>query len=223
MKIINNINQELSESRENLEKAYLETIQTLRYTVEAKDKYTRGHSDRVSAFAVLIGKYMGLSDEDLKTLKIGGLFHDIGKIGIPDNILLKEGKLTDNEYSEIKNHPLIGKHILSNASTFENIIPIVYHHHEKFDGNGYPGKLAGEEIPLLARITAVADTFDAMTTKRSYRNALPLDAVREEIIRVSGTQFDPKIVKIFLDILDNHYDEILEIQEQIGKEEKRWK
>ena len=213
MRIINNINQELSKSREELEKAYLETIQTLRYTVEAKDKYTRGHSDRVSAFAVLIGKYMGLSDEDLKTLKIGGLFHDIGKIGVPDSILLKEGTLTDNEYSEIKNHPLIGKHILSNASTFENIIPIVYHHHEKFDGNGYPGKLAGEEIPLFARIIAVADTFDAMTTKRSYRNALPLEAVRDEIIRVSGTQFDPEIVKIFLDILDNHYDEILEIQE----------
>ena len=213
MRIINNINQELSKSREELEKAYLETIQTLRYTVEAKDKYTRGHSDRVSAFAVLIGKYMGLSDEDLKTLKIGGLFHDIGKIGVPDSILLKEGTLTDNEYSEIKNHPLIGKHILSNASTFENIIPIVYHHHEKFDGNGYPGKLAGKEIPLFARIIAVADTFDAMTTKRSYRNALPLEAVRDEIIRVSGTQFDPEIVKIFLDILDNHYDEILEIQE----------
>ena len=214
MRIINNINQELSKSREELEKAYLETIQTLRYTVEAKDKYTRGHSDRVSAFAVLIGKYMGLSDEDLKTLKIGGLFHDIGKIGVPDSILLKEGTLTDNEYSEIKNHPLIGKHILSNASTFENIIPIVYHHHEKFDGNGYPGKLAGKEIPLFARIIAVADTFDAMTTKRSYRNALPLEAVRDEIIRVSGTQFDPEIVKIFLDILDNHYDEILEIQEK---------
>lgn len=213
MRIINNINQELSKSREELEKAYLETIQTLRYTVEAKDKYTRGHSDRVSDLAVLIGKYMGLSDEDLKTLKIGGLFHDIGKIGVPDSILLKEGTLTDNEYSEIKNHPLIGKHILSNASTFENIIPIVYHHHEKFDGNGYPGKLAGEEIPLFARIIAVADTFDAMTTKRSYRNALPLEAVRDEIIRVSGTQFDPKIAKIFLDILDNHYDEILEIQE----------
>ena len=157
---------------------------------------------------------MGLSDEDLKTLKIGGLFHDIGKIGVPDSVLLKEGKLTDDEYSEIKNHPSIGKHILSNASTFENIIPIVYHHHEKFDGNGYPGKLKGEEIPLFARIAAVADTFDAMTTKRSYRNALPLDVVRAEIVRVTGTQFDPKVANVFLDILDNHYDEILAIQEK---------
>src|SRR5699024_6193648 len=128
------INIELKESQENLEKAYLESIQTLRYTVEAKDRYTRGHSDRVAEYSVLIGKHMGLSEEELKTLRIGGLFHDIGKIGIPDAILLKEGKLDDNEYSEIKNHPSIGKHILSNASIFSNIIPIVYHHHEKYNG-----------------------------------------------------------------------------------------
>ena len=216
MRLINKINQELSQSKEELEKAYLETIQTLRYTVEAKDKYTRGHSDRVSAYSVLIGKYMGLSEEDLKILEIGGLFHDIGKIGVPDSVLLKEGKLTDDEYSEIKDHPSIGKHILSNARTFDNIIPIVYHHHEKFDGNGYPGKIAGEEIPLYARIAAVADTFDAMTTKRSYRNALPLETVRAEIVRVRDTQFDPKIADVFLDILDNHYDEILAIQEKFA-------
>ena len=115
MRIINKINEELKASKEELEKAYLESIQTLRYTVEAKDVYTRGHSDRVSAYSVLIGKHMGLSQEDLRTLEIGGLFHDIGKIGVPDSILLKDSKLTDNEYSEIKNHPSIGKHILSNA------------------------------------------------------------------------------------------------------------
>lgn len=214
MRIIGKINKELSASREQLEKAYLETIQTLRYTVEAKDKYTRGHSDRVSAFSVLIGKHMGLSEEDLKIIEIGGLFHDVGKIGVPDSVLLKEGKLTDDEYSEIKNHPSVGKHILSNATIFENIIPIVYHHHEKFDGRGYPSNLAGENIPIFARIAAIADTFDAMTTKRSYRNALPLEVVKEEIIKCSGTQFDPEIAKVFLDILENHYDEILEIQEK---------
>ena len=212
MNIIKKINNELKESQENLEKAYLESIQTLRYTVEAKDRYTRGHSDRVSEFSVLIGKHMGLSEKDLKTLKIGGLFHDIGKIGIPDSILLKEGKLDDNEYSEIKNHPSIGKHILSNASIFADIIPIVYHHHEKYNGTGYPEQLAGEQIPFLARIAAVADTFDAMTSKRSYRNAIPIEYVRAEIEKCSGTQFDPEIAKVFLDILDNHYDEILEIQ-----------
>ena len=212
MNLIKKINNELKESQESLEKAYLESIQTLRYTVEAKDRYTRGHSDRVAEFSVLIGKYMGLSEEDLKTLRIGGLFHDIGKIGIPDAILLKEGKLDDNEYSEIKNQPSIGKHILSNASIFSSIIPIVYHHHEKYNGTGYPEQLAGDQIPLFARIAAVADTFDAMTSKRSYRNAIPLEYVRAEIEKCSGTQFDPQIAKVFLDILDNHYDEILKIQ-----------
>ena len=214
MRIINKINEELTESKEELEKAYLESIQTLRYTVEAKDKYTRGHSDRVSAYSVLIGKHMGLDEKDLRILEIGGLFHDIGKIGVPDSVLLKAGKLTDDEYSEIKNHPAIGKQILSNASLFTDMIPIVYHHHEKYNGTGYPSKLKGEDIPLHARIAAVADTFDAMTSSRSYRDALPLDVVRAEIEKCSGTQFDPAIAKVFLDIIDNHYDEILEIQKK---------
>ena len=212
MRIIQEINGELKESRENLEKAYLESIEILRHTVEAKDTYTRGHSDRVSDYSVLIGKHMGLSEDDLHTLKIGGLFHDIGKIGIPDSILLKEAKLTDDEYSQIKNHPAIGKHILANATIFQEIVPIVFHHHEKFDGRGYPSGLSGESIPLFARITAIADTFDAMTSKRSYRNALPLEVVIGEIEKCSGTQFDPKIATIFLDILRNHYEEIEEIQ-----------
>ncbi len=214
MNEIKRINTELSDTYERLEKAYLDSVQTLRYTVEAKDPYTRGHSDRVSAFSVLIGKYLGLSDADLKTLEVGGLFHDIGKIGIPDSILLKEAKLTDDEYSEIKNHPSIGAHILCNAAIFQDIIPIVKHHHERYDGHGYPGKLQGEDIPYMARIAAVADTFDAMTTKRTYRDPVPLEVVRAEIVKCSGTQFDPEIAKVFLDILDNHYDEIQEIQDK---------
>ena len=212
MQIIKSINEQLKESQENLEKAYLESIEILRQTVEAKDTYTRGHSDRVSEYSVLIGKHLGLSEDDLHTLKIGGIFHDIGKIGIPDSILLKEAKLTDDEYSQIKNHPAIGKHILANATIFQSIIPIIFHHHERFDGRGYPSGLVGENIPLFARIAAVADTFDAMTSKRSYRNALPLEVVIEEIEKCSGTQFDPKIAKVFLDILRNHYDEIELIQ-----------
>ena len=212
MKTIKDINMKLKEKNEELEKAYLESIQTLRYTVEAKDSYTRGHSDRVSELSVLIGKHLGLSEDDLKILRIGGLFHDIGKIGVPDSVLLKEGKLTDDEYSEIKNHPSIGKQILSNATIFKDMIPIVYSHHEKFDGTGYPEGLKGDNIPFFARITAVADTFDAMTSNRSYRSALPLDVVRAEIEKCSGTQFDPSIAKVFLDIIDYHYDEILEIQ-----------
>lgn len=214
MNEIKRINNELSETYEKLEKAYLDSIETLRYTVEAKDPYTRGHSDRVSAYSVLIGKYLGLSEEDLKTLEIGGLFHDIGKIGIPDSILLKEAKLTDEEYSEIKNHPSIGAHILCNAAIFQDIIPIVKHHHERFDGRGYPSKLSGNDIPYMARIAAVADTFDAMTSKRTYRDPLPLDVVKAEIEDCSGTQFDPEIAKVFIDILDHHYDEILAIQEK---------
>ena len=214
MNEIKRMNEELADTYEKLEKAYLDSIETLRYTVEAKDTYTRGHSDRVSEYSVLIGKKLGLPDPDIKNLQVGGLFHDIGKIGIPDSILLKESKLTDDEYSQIKNHPSIGAHILCNAEVFKDIIPIVKHHHEKFDGTGYPGKLKGEEIPYLARIAAVADTFDAMTSRRTYRDALSLDIVKSEFERCSGTQFDPEIAKVFIDILDNNYDEIVKIQEK---------
>lgn len=214
MNMIKDMNEELKDTYEKLERAYMESIQTLRYTVEAKDAYTRGHSDRVSEYSVLIGKYLGLSDEELKILQIGGLFHDIGKIGVPDSILLKNSKLTDDEYSEIKNHPTIGAHILSTATIFQDIIPIVKHHHEKYDGFGYPGKLKGEYIPYFARIAAIADTFDAMTSKRTYRDALPIDIVKTEIEKCKGTQFDPEIADTFLDILNNHYDEITIIQER---------
>lgn len=212
MNEIKRINSELSDANEKLEKAYLDSIETLRFTVEAKDPYTRGHSDRVAEYSVLIGEALGFNADDLKILRIGGLFHDIGKIGVPDSILLKESKLTDDEYSQIKNHPSIGAHILHNATAFQSIIPIVKHHHERFDGNGYPSKLKGTDIPFFARIAAVADTFDAMTSKRTYRNALPLDVVKEEIARCSGSQFDPEIAKVFLNILNNSYDRILEVQ-----------
>ena len=147
-------------------------------------------------------------------MKIGGLFHDIGKIGIPDSILLKESKLSDDEYSQIKNHPMIGVHMLGDANIFKDVIPMIKHHHERFDGKGYPSQLTGEDIPYIARIAAVADTFDAMTSKRSYRNALPLDIVKAEIEKCSGSQFDPNIAKAFLDILNNEYNEIIEIQEK---------
>lgn len=214
MREIQRINEELSEAKDQLEKAYLESIQTLRYTVEAKDTYTRGHSDRVSEFAVLIGQKMGLSEAELKTLKIGGLFHDIGKIGIPDSILLKETRLSDDEYSEIKHHPSIGAHILSNATIFADIIPIVKYHHERYDGRGYPENLVGENIPLLARITSVADAFDAMSSRRTYRNNLEMEVIKEEIRKNRGTQFDPKAADIFLDILENEFEKIKEIQEK---------
>lgn len=211
---IKRINEKLEDSKEQLEQAYLDMVQTLRYTVEAKDSYTRGHSDRVSEYSVLIGKKLGLPAEQIKTLRIGGLFHDIGKIGIPDSILLKPAKLTDEEYSQIKNHPSIGAHILGSAAIFQDIIPIVKHHHERYDGNGYPSRLKGEEIPYLARIAAVADTFDAMTSRRSYRGPIDIEHVKEEIKRCEGTQFDPQIAEVFIEILNNDFDKIKEIQEK---------
>lgn len=214
MNEIKKINEKLQDAKEKLENAYLESIQTLRQTVEAKDPYTKGHSDRVSEYSVLIGKKLGLSEEDLHTLKIGGLFHDIGKIGVPDNILLKKTKLSEDEYSQIKNHPSIGVHILSNAKIFKDIIPIVSHHHERYDGKGYPGQLKGNDIPYLARISAIADTFDAMTSKRPYRDALSMDIVKDEIKKNAGKQFDPEIAKEFIDILENNYKDIEKIQKK---------
>ena len=214
MNTIKTINEQLHDKNQELERAYLDTIGILRQTVEAKDPYTRGHSDRVSEYSVLIGKKLGLDENTLHILKIGGLFHDIGKIGIPDSILLKESKLSDEEYSQIKNHPMIGVHMLGDAAIFTDILPIVKHHHERYDGRGYPSQLVGDDIPYVARIAAVADTFDAMTSKRSYRNSLPIDVVRAEIERCSGTQFDPNIAKVFLDIMDNDFDLIREIQEK---------
>lgn len=215
-KEINKINNKLSNMYDKLEQAYLESIETLRYTVEAKDTYTIGHSNRVSAYSVLIGNHLGLSKEDLRNLDIGGLFHDIGKIGVPDTILRKEIRLTDHEYLEVKNHPSIGAHILSGATVFKDIIPIVKYHHEKYDGSGYPNQLKGNDIPYLARITSIADAFDAMTSKRKYRDSLPINTVINEFECNKGTQFDPNITDTFLDILKNYYTEIEKIQNEFS-------
>ena len=193
---------------------YLSTIQVLRKLVEYKDMYTIRHSFRVSKYAVLIGKYMNLSHSDLKILKVGSMFHDIGKISTPNNILLKNGKLTSDEYLQIKAHPLVGSHILYPTKIYNNSIPIVKFHHERYDGKGYPSNLKGDDIPFLTRIVTIADTFDAMTSKRIYRDALPFDKVIYEFKKNKGTQFDPKITDVFLDILTNHYSEIKKIQEK---------
>ena len=219
MRTIQKINEELTESNKKLENSYMESIEILRYTVEAKDQYTRGHSERVSDYSVLIGEKLGLSESDIHTLKIGGLFHDIGKIGVPDAVLSKPGRLTDEEFEEIKKHPTIGAQILSNATIFDDIIPIVKYHHERYDGRGYPEGLVGEDIPYLARITTIADSFDAMASRRAYRDSLDLDTIISEFERCRGTQFDPELDDIFLDILKNHYDEIQEIQEKYKPEQ----
>ena len=204
----------ISKMNDDLQKAYMDSIEILRHTVEAKDPYTKGHSDRVSAYAVLLGQKLSLAGEDIEKLRIGGLFHDIGKIGIPDSILLKESKLTDEEYAKIKEHPVIGYNMLEHATMFNDILDIVKYHHEKFDGSGYPEHLAGSNIPYLARVTAVVDAFDAMTSKRSYRDSLPMDVVKSEILTNLGSQFDPEVGIAFLDILDNNFNAIKEIQEK---------
>lgn len=210
--IIKKLTAELALVNQELANAYLDSIETLRTTVEAKDPYTRGHSDRVSAYSVLLGKKIGLSEEDLKTLQIGGLFHDIGKIGITDTILLKSEKLTEEEYLEIKNHPEIGVTILSKSRIFNNILPIVQHHHEKYDGSGYPGKLAGDSIPLLARIVSIADSFDAMASQRPYRYSISIELIKRELEKNKGLQFDPDLCDKFIEILENDFDSILTIQ-----------
>lgn len=191
---------------------YLSTVQILRNIVEYKDTYTIGHSFRVCKYSVMIGKKLGLSRTDLKTLKVGSMFHDIGKISTPNNILLKNSKLTDNEYLQIKIHPLIGCHFLSPAVMYSKTIPIVKFHHERFDGKGYPVKLEGENIPILARIVTIADAFDAMASRRNYRDSLSLDDIILEFEKNKNSQFDPEITDVFLDILKNDFDKVKKIQ-----------
>lgn len=209
---IQRLTNELAKVNQELANAYLDSIETLRTTVEAKDPYTRGHSDRVAAYSVLLGKKLGLTEEDLKTLQIGGLFHDIGKIGITDNILLKDERLTDEEYSEIKNHPEIGVTILSKSKIFTNILPIVQHHHEKYDGTGYPGQLSGASIPFLARIVSIADSFDAMASQRPYRYSLSVELIKRELEKNKNSQFDPEICDKFIQILEEDFNSIADIQ-----------
>lgn len=174
------------------------TVSSISYALEAKDSYTYGHSSRVTYYAVEIGRIMNLDNQSLSYLEFAGLLHDIGKIGVPEQILNKPGHLTDDEYSIISKHPVRGGQILSRLKNIEDVIRCVVHHHERYDGTGHPDKLKGEEIPLGSRILAVADTYDAMTSDRPYRKALSHDVAIAELIKCSGTQFDPDIVQAFL-------------------------
>ncbi len=215
MRTIKEINDKLENAYDELKEAYRGTMESLRLAVDAKDTYTKNHSDRVSFYSVLIAKGLGLPDEEIELIRDGALFHDIGKIGIPDAILQKNAKLTDDEYDDIKNHPSIGAKILAPAKLFENIIPIVKHHQERYDGSGYPSGLAGNDIPLHARIVAIADAFDAMTSDRSYRPRFTLFKALEELERCKEIQFDPDLVDLFiLQIKKNKH----EIAEKLGIE-----
>lgn len=188
--------------KEELERLSQQVILTLAKTIDAKDKYTKGHSERVADYSRKIAGKMELSGKEQQDIYWMGLLHDIGKIGIPDTIINKEGKLTDEEFRIIKMHPVIGVDILDTISEIPNIANGARFHHERYDGNGYPDKLAGEDIPLMARIIGIADAYDAMTSKRSYRDVLPQEVVRAEIVKGRGTQFDPGCADIMLEIID---------------------
>lgn len=194
-----------------LSSSYYETIDTLRKAVDKKDPYTRGHSDRVGYISAMIAETLGLSQDEIDMIRLGGQFHDIGKIGIKDNIITKPARLTDEEYEEIKKHPIIGYELLEKNNIFKDILPAIRSHHERYDGHGYPDGLKGNEIPLMARIVCVADSFDAMMSKRSYRDKMDLEYTMNEIDRCKGTQFDPKVAEAFKVLMKTRYDEIIAI------------
>lgn len=186
----------------SLQEAYLATVRSLAAAVDAKDTYTRGHSDRVATYATLIAERMGLSHEQRIALEMAAYLHDIGKIGVKEEILLKPGRLDDDEMAQMRHHPLIGANILKPVAFPWAITPVVRHHHEHYDGSGYPAGLKGEEIPLLARILTVADSYEAMTADRPYRKGRdPLTAL-EELRRCAGTQFDARVVERFGEIIE---------------------
>ena len=204
MRIIRSQNEELTEANLKLNESYLELIRVLRLTVDARDIYTRGHSDRVSYYAEHIARAMNKDEEYCSRVRIAGMFHDLGKLSVPDSVLLKDSSLTGEEYALIKTHPAKGSEMLSSVSVFKDMAVIVRSHHERWDGKGYPDGLKGEEIPEEARIIAVADAFDAMTSTRRYRASRSLEYAKSEIIRGRGTQFDSNVADTFLKLLDNY-------------------
>ena len=182
---------------DDLKSTYFDTIKTISSSIEARDPYTKGHSERVARFAKAIAEELNWDKKEIDLIDWGGTLHDVGKIGIPDSILNKPGKLTDDEYNHIKLHPLIGAKIIKGISFLKPVIPYILEHHERFDGKGYPMGLAGENISIKGRLLAIADAFDAMTSDRPYRKALKPEDALKEISRDRGTQFDPEIVRAF--------------------------
>jgi len=197
-KLVEERTAKLQQAYRTLKKAHLDSVKVLAEAIDAKDPYTRGHSDRVRRMSLNIAQQMSFTEERLEILEYGALLHDIGKIGIKDEVLQKPGSLSPEEYRYIQEHPLIGVKIVEGIEFFKNKVPMIRHHHEYFDGNGYPDGLAGEAIPLEARIITVPDAFDAMTSVRPHRRAMPLQDVLMELETGKGKQFDPKVLEIFL-------------------------
>jgi putative nucleotidyltransferase with HDIG domain len=187
---------QISEARSNIMMCYEGTVSALILTIDAKDHYTYNHSRRVAALSSSIAEALGVPKKTIKEIEHAASIHDIGKIGIDENILRKKGNLTDEETEEIKKHPSIGARIVQSVPFLEDAIPVILYHHERYDGRGYPEGIAGERIPLSARIVIVADAVDAMMSSRPYRDALMIERVLNELRDNAGTQFDPDIVNI---------------------------
>ncbi|MEN8184441.1 MAG: HD domain-containing phosphohydrolase [Myxococcota bacterium] len=203
--------QQLARKHSELNHAYIQTIRALAEAVDAKDTYTRGHSERVGVYASKVARQMGLPKERIERVYISGLLHDVGKIGVRDAVITKPARLTDEEYDEIKQHPMIGAKILEPISFLRDVTPCVRHHHEWYDGSnrGYPDRLQGDSIPQGSRIILVADTVEAMTSDRPYRKGLPLEAVTRELHKYSGSQFDPVCVDSMLRLLEEEGEDFI--------------
>lgn len=187
---------------------FMGTVSALTGTIDAKHRYTRGHSERVALLARLMAQAMGLPEQIANTYHLAGLLHDVGKIGVPENILSKPSRLSDEEFAVVKQHPRTGYEILKGIPHLEEVLPGVLHHHEQYCGRGYPDGLSGEDIPLIARVLALADTFDAMSSSRSYRAALSRETVLNEIRNCAGRQFDPALAEVFVKMDFTSFDEL---------------
>ncbi len=197
------------QSEPYLRKVSLESVRALVRAVEAKDPYTRRHSEQVTHYAVSLAEHMAVPHDFMETIRIASLVHDVGKIGVPDRILTKSGPLTKEEYMQVRTHPVLGAEILQNISVFSEEAHLVRHHHECWDGTGYPDGLAGDSIPLGARILNVADSIDAMLMRRTYKQPYSLKKVIDELRRCAGTQFDPNIAAAAIEWIDAHPDKII--------------
>jgi putative nucleotidyltransferase with HDIG domain len=197
--------------QEEVRRSYRATLEALLAALDTRDTETEGHSERVAAYTMLIAQQLNLSEAELQHIEHGALLHDIGKIGVPDHILYKPGPLTPEEWEVMKQHPVIGYKMCMKIEMLRPAAPIVLHHHERWDGRGYPYGLNGAEIPLGARIFAIADTLDAMTSDRPYRKALSFAQAREEIERCASSQFDPELVRVFLELPEEQLRAIREV------------